>query len=67
MHRALECINKKFIKRSVLTNSHKFLTCIKMSLYGIVLLIANDFSCTFALFLLLVIKSKLKLDGLLYI
>ena len=34
----LECINKKshkFIKRPVLTNSHKFLTRIKVSLYGV--------------------------------
>ena len=36
MHKALECINKnhKFIERPVLTNSHKFVMRIKMSLYG---------------------------------
>ena len=36
LHKALECISKnhKFIKRPVLTNSHKFLTRIKMLLYG---------------------------------
>ena len=32
MHKALE---HKFFKRTVLTNSHKFLTRIKISLYGI--------------------------------
>ena len=37
IHKALEHKSKshKFIKRPVLTNLHKFLTCIKMSLYGI--------------------------------
>ena len=39
MHKALERINKKshkFIQRPVLTNSHKFVTHIKMSLYDII-------------------------------
>ena len=36
MHRTLECINNKFIKRPVFMNLHKFVLHIKMSLYGII-------------------------------
>ena len=35
MHEVLECVDHKFIKRPVVTNLHKFVMHIKMSLYGI--------------------------------
>ena len=35
MWKTLERINNKFIKRPILRNLHKFVTCIKMLLYGI--------------------------------